>query len=201
MKWFWAMPCSNTVARPLVCEVDNFSKYDNFGFGYRAERYFYQARWIRDWPEDICFTTNKEANNGEGDDVLQTARPIPIYSQRMVEQLQAGRTCGFQFLPVAVSDFHGNGMGQYYIANCLTMRDAFDYDRSNYTRFPQDFPNEEARGKIICGTVVLRKEGLPDDRPFRLREVPSRLFVPDWFVRIFKENHFTGYSFLQIRTR
>lgn len=81
------------------------------------------------------------------------------------------------------------------------LADLFLGKRSNYTRFPQDFPNEEARGKIICRTVVLRKEGLPDDRPFRLREVPSRLFVPDWFVRIFKENHFTGYSFLQIRTR
>lgn len=53
MKWFRAMQCSNTVSKPLVCEVDNFDKYDNFGFGFRVERYFYQTKWITAWPEDI----------------------------------------------------------------------------------------------------------------------------------------------------
>lgn len=59
MKWFRVMQCSNTVSKPLVCEVDNFDKYDNFGFGFRVERYFYQAERIANWPKDISFTTNK----------------------------------------------------------------------------------------------------------------------------------------------
>lgn len=201
MKWFRAMQCSNTVSKPLVCEVDNFDKYDNFGFGFRVERYFYQTKWITDWPEDIFFTTNKEMNNGEPDDALQTARPIPIFSQRLVDQLLAKDFRGFQFLPITVLDLNRNEVGTFYIANCLNYQDAFDYEKSNYSRFPLDFPNEEARGKIICQTVVLRKSGLIDNQqPFRLKEYPHPLFVPDMFVRIFKENHFTGYSFLAVRT-
>lgn len=195
------MQCSNTVSKPLVCEVDNFDKYDNFGFGFRVERYFYQTKWITDWPEDIFFTTNKEMNNGEPDDALQTARPIPIFSQRLVDQLLAKDFRGFQFLPITVLDLNRNKVGTFYIANCLNCQDAFDYEKSNYSRFPMDFPNEEARGKIICQTVVLRKSGLIDNQqPFRLKEYPYPLFVPDTFVRIFKENHFTGYSFLAVRT-
>lgn len=201
MKWFRAMQCSNTVSKPLVCEVDNFDKYDNFGFGFRVERYFYQTKWITAWPEDIFFTTNKEMNNGEPDDALQTARPIPIFSQRLVDQLLAKDFRGFQFLPITVLDLNRNKVGTFYIANCLNCQDAFDYEKSNYSRFPMDFPNEEARGKIICQTVVLRKSGLIDNQqPFRLKEYPHPLFVPDKFVRIFKENHFTGYSFLAVRT-
>lgn len=201
MKWFRVMQCSNTVSKPLVCEVDNFDKYDNFGFGFRVERYFYQTKWITDWPEDIFFTTNKEMNNGEPDDALQSARPIPIFSQRLVDQLLAKDFRGFQFLPITVLDLNRNKVGTFYIANCLNCQDAFDYEKSNYSRFPMDFPNEEARGKIICQTVALRKSGLIDNQqPFRLKEYPHPLFVPDTFVRIFKENHFTGYSFLAVRT-
>ena len=139
------MQCSNTVSKPLVCEVDNFDKYDNFGFGFRVERYFYQTKWITDWPEDIFFTTNKEMNNGEPDDALQTARPIPIFSQRLVDQLLAKDFRGFQFLPITVLDLNRNKVGTFYIANCLNCQDAFDYEKSNYSRFPMDFPNEEAR--------------------------------------------------------
>lgn len=201
MKWFRAMPCSNTVPNPLVCEIDNFDKYDNFGFGFRVERYFYQTEWITNWLEDISFTTNKEMNNGEPDDVLQTARPIPIFSQRLVHQLLAKDFRGFQYLPITVLDLNRNKVSTFYIANCLNYQDAFDYEKSNYSRFPMDFPNEEARGKIICQTVVLRKSGLIDNQqPLRLKEYPYPLFVPDTFVRIFKENHFTGYSFLAVRT-
>lgn len=186
--------------RPLVCEVDNFNQYDNFGFGFRVERYFYQAKPITDWPDDICFTTNKEINNGTPDDVLQTGRSIPIFSQRLVEQLQAGNVCGFQFLPITVVDLNKTVLVEFYIANCLNQWDAFDYNQSKYSRFPMDFPNEEARGRIRCQTAVLRKEGLIAEQPFRLKEAPSMLFVPDKFVRIFKSNKFTGYSFLSVRT-
>ena len=201
MKWYRALPCSNTVPRPLVCEWDNFEKYDNFGFGFRVERYFRQAQPITDWPGDICFATNKEKNNGTPDDVLQTGRPIPIFSQRLVDQLLAKDFRGFQFLPITVLDLNRNKVGTFYIANCLNWQDAFDYEKSNYSRFPMDFPNEEARGKIICQTVVLRKSGLIDNQqPFRLKEYPAPLFVPDTFVRIFKSNKFTGYSFLSVRT-
>lgn len=140
-------------------------------------------------------------NNGEPDDALQTARPIPIFSQRLVDQLLAKDFRGFQFLPITVLDLNRNKVGTFYIANCLNCQDAFDYEKSNYSRFPMDFPNEEARGKIICQTVVLRKSGLIDNQqPFRLKEYRHPLFVPDTFVRIFKENHFTGYSFLAVRT-
>ena len=195
------MQCSNTVSKPLVCEVDNFDKYDNFGFGFRVERYFYQTKWITDWPEDIFFCVNKEMNNGEPDDALQTARPIPIFSQRLVDQLLAKDFRGFQFLPITVLDLNRNKVGTFYIANCLNCQDAFDYEKSNYSRFAMDFPNDEARGKIICQTVVLRKSGLIDNQqPFRLKEYPHPLFVPDTFVRIFKSNKFTGYSFLSVRT-
>lgn len=200
MKWYRPIPCDKTVDNPLVCELNNFELFNNFGLGRDAfsEYYFFQGKEITDWPEGVCLTTNKEDNDGIPDDVLQNKDMIPVFSQRLVDAIKEENIEGIQFLPVAVYDFHKKKIEGFYIANCTIMFDAFDYEKSRYWRFPDDFINENARGKINCSRYVLREELLKGYDVFRLEGQCRAYFVSERFVKMFRKHKFTGYSFKQV---
>lgn len=201
MKWYRPIPCDHTVKDPLVCEVDNFDRYDYFGYksSVCADLCFYQGTKIKDWPDDLYFTTQKEIYNGEPDDVLQNAQMLPVFSQRLTDAIEEAGIEGFQFLPVSVLNYDGKDVGRFYIANCLNMFDAFDYEKSVYWRFPDDFPNPDARGHINCSTFVLKAEKCSGYDVFRMEGQPRAYFVSEKFVKIFRKNKFTGYFFDPIK--
>ena len=199
MKWYRPIACDHTVKNPLVCEASNFDKYDNWGMGpYRVENYFFRGTVIENWPEDVYVTTLKEKNDGDPDDVLQNKDMIPIFSKRLVEAIQASNIDGFQFLPITVLNYKQESVGEFFIANCTIMFDAFDYEKSTYWRFPADFPNPEARGLVNCSKFVLHKELLDGHDVFRMEGQRRAYFVSEKFVKLFKKGHFTGYSFKQV---
>lgn len=199
MKWYRPIPCDHTVENPLVCEASNFALYNNWGAGpYRVENYFFQGKLISDWPDGVYVTTEKEKNDGIPDDVLQNSYMIPIFSRRLVDAIVSEEIKGFQFLPIDVLDFHKKNVGEYYIANCTTMIDAFDYGRSIYHRFPDDFINPDARGRITCSKFVLIENKLDGHDIFRMEGQPRAYFVSEKFVRMFRKHKFTGYSFQKV---
>ena len=199
MKWYRPIPCDCTVTNPLICDTFNFPEFvlDKAG-PYRVENYFFQGKLISNWPEDIHIGTEDETCDGIPDDVLQNAAMIPIFSKRLVETLISNRIDGFQFLPVNVLNYRKERVGTFYIANCIIMIDAFDYERSTYTRFPEDWINPEARGRIVSSKFVLREAALHGIDVFRMKGQPRAYFVSDRFVKLFRKHNFTGYSFLRV---
>lgn len=201
MRWYRPIPGDCSVENPLICEASNFEQYNYWGKGpYRVENYFFQGKPIDNWPGDVFLTTNKEKNDGTPDDVLQNSYMIPIFSQRLVDTLIDTEIKGFQFLPISVLNYYKDPVGLFYIANCTTEVDAFDYERSTYRRFPDDHINPEARGKITCSKFVLVEEKTVGYDVFRLKGQNRVYFVSERITKLFNEFHFTGYSFDRIAT-
>lgn len=200
MKWYRPIPGDNTVENPLICESNNFSMYHNFGLAPNSfvEYYFFQGQEIINWPEGVSVTTSKKENDGIPDDVLQNKDMIPIFSQRLVDAIEEENIEGFQFLPISVLDYRKKEKEEFFIANCIRMFDAFDYEKSRYWRFPDDFINEKARGKINCSKFVLREEMILAGDVFRLEGQCRVCFVSERFVKMFQRHKFTGYSFKQV---
>ena len=199
MKWYRPIPCDCTVDNPLICDTSNLSQYSLGTFGpHRIENHFLQGTQIVNWPDGVYFTTEDKECNGIPDDVLQNAFMIPIFSSRLVELLKSSGIQGFQFLPIEVFNYDNESMGSFYIANCTNMVDAFDYEHSRYTRFPDDWINPEARGTIICSKYVLRSEALEGLDVFRLEGQRRAYFVSERFVKVFRKHKLTGYSFLRV---
>lgn len=196
MKWYRPIDCDNTVDNPLVCESSNFCDYNNFGQGnHWVEGYFYQGKEITDWQDGVFITTLKEENDGIPDDVVQNSYMIPVFSRKLVDAIIEAGITGFQFLPIDVLNFRQQKVGEHFIANCTTMIDAFDYEKSTYHRFPDDFINPNARGKVVASKFVLISEKLTDVDVFRLQGQERACFVSEKFVKLFRKNRFTGYSF------
>lgn len=201
MVWYRPISCDHTVSNPLVCEKSNFSQYNYFGWGKgTVENHFYQGHAIIEWPDDVRLSTEKADNDGIPDDVLQTAWPIPIFSERLVDAIQGQKLTGFQFLPITVLHFNGESAGAFYIANCTEMYAAFNFEQSEYFRFPNDFVNPDARGKIVARKFVLEKGKILNADAFRLQEESGAFFVSQSFVDMFRANDFSGYTFQKIKT-
>ena len=199
MKYYRAIEGKHVLDNPLVCETSNFSKYNNFGAAkFRVERYFYQGKVIKDWPSDIYMSTDKEKNDGTPDDVLRNSYMIPVFSVRVINALTECGIEGFQYLPVTIYGYNMKKKYKYYIANCINAVTALDFDKSIYHRFPDDFVNPDARGKIVCQKFVLNADCINNVDVFRISEQLSALFVSEKVVKIFNKNKFTGYSFIGI---
>lgn len=200
MKFYRPMQCDNAVENPLVCERSNIAQLCNLkDYLYVINTYFSHGKEIANWPKGVYFTTQKEENDGEPDDVLQNGYGLPIFSKRLVKAICDAEIEGFQFLPVTVMDYGGKSVRPYYIANCLNMFDAFDPDKSGYNKIPDDFVNPSARGKIICYRFVLIAEKIESCDVFRIPGQINAYFVSDKFVKMFRKNSFSGYSFDEVR--
>lgn len=193
MNWYQPIECDNTVKKPLVCEIDNFEEN---GFN---EWDFLKGEKQETWNAKIYFKTNEEENDGNPDDALQTAAMIPIYSKRLVEKLDEAGIEGIQYLPVTVLKYNGESAGEFYIANFLNFIEAFDYEKSKYSIYGNDYTVPEKRGKV-SGAIkyVLKEESLEGFDIIRLKEFSLRFFVSEKFKKIFTKNKFTGYSFRKV---
>ena len=193
MKWYDPMECDNTVKEPLVCDFNNLSEN-----GYSKYSFFTGMR-IDNWKSNIFFQAKKKRNNGEPDDVLQSATMLPIYSPRMINALKLGGIEGIQYLPIEILQSSGEITEGFCIANILNLVGAFDEEKSVFRRFSRDFPNPNVRGKITgIRKSVLRKEMLTGCDIIRLKESNLCIYVSEKFKDIFEQNGFTGYSFSEI---
>ena len=145
-------------------------------------------------------TTENEDYDGIPDDCLQNAWMIPAYSERLVHAINNEEIEGFQFLPVTVYSYKRQQKFHYYIANCKNIVSALNTGLSSYHIFPDDFPNPEARGKIVLKKIVVNSESINGYEIFRLAEEPPKLIVSEKFTRLFKRNKFTGYAFQAIES-
>jgi hypothetical protein len=191
--WYLPIECDNTVKRPLVCDYSNF---EEFGFN---ETDFKSGKEITDWPESIVFRATEVRYDGTPDDALQNSFMIPVFSQKLKEIMERGLVRRIQYLPVNVQGVYGNAFPGFYIANILSVIEAFDYGNSQYSIFPDDFPNPNVRGRIAgVRKFVLRSSELSGDEIFRLAEYKRRFFVNETVKNLFTDNKFSGYSFIQV---
>ena len=194
MKWFQPIECDNTINNPMVCDYDNLEEcgYDEWSFK--------TGQKITNWNEKIIFHVKKKSNDGEPDDVLQTSSMLPIYSRKLINELKANRIEGIQYLPIKIIKFNNDILNNFIIANIINFISAFDYDKSEYQRFRDDFPNPNVRGKISSvKNFVLYKDKLKGMDIIRLAEYEQRFFISEKFKDIFEKNKFTGYSFREIQ--
>jgi len=193
MKWFKPIPCDNTVKDPLVCDFDSFEEH---GFN---EEDFRSGQKIGHWNKNIFMQAKKKKNDGDPDDALQNYRMIPIYSERLIQELNKKDITGIQYLPIKIMRPNNICLSGFCIANFLNYVDAFDYERSVYDRFSNDFPNPNVRGEI-AGILryVLKEAKLKDMDVIRLKEYNQSFFVSERFKKIFEHNKFTGYSFKEV---
>lgn len=196
MIWYQPIECDNTVNHPLVCDFSNFEDYG------LEEVDFKLGKVINNWSMEIYFKTTSEKYDGEPDDVLQNAFMLPIYSQRLKESLEKIGILGIQYLPVKVIGFNGDSHGTFYIANIINFFEAFDYEKSIYNVFSDDFPNPHVRGKIAgVKKYNLRNTNIFACDIFRLAEYKQRFFVSGKIKNLFSENGYTGYSFVEVSCR
>lgn len=193
MKWFQPIECDNTVKKPLVCDYGNFEQH-----GY-DEHSFKVGKRIANWDEEFYIKATDNKCNGAPDDALQNSYMLPIYSERLINELNRVDIQGIQYLPIKILNYHNELHNGYKIANFLNFVEAFDYEKSVYNKFPQDFPNPNVRGQI-AGVMkfVLKKEMLCGLDIIRLKEYKRRFFVSEIFVDVFEKNNFTGYSFKEV---
>jgi len=193
MRWYQPIECDNTVKKPLVCDYSNFQE-----FSYDEED-FKTGKEIFEWPSEIYMKANQRKYDGNPDDVLQNAYMIPVYSEKLMDKLIKTDIKGIQYLSIRVIDFKESMKEKFYIANFHNFIEAFDYSKSIYNRFSDDFPNPNVRGAIAgVRKFVLLREKLKDFDIIRLKEYNQRFFVSERFVDLFEKNHFTGYSFKEV---
>jgi hypothetical protein len=193
MKWYKPISCDNTVKNPLVCDYTNIEDY---GFD---EWSFFAGGKINNWNNDIIFQAKKKKNDGDPDDVLQNAEMLPIYSEKLIKELNKTEIEGIQYLSVNILKFDGKSIDGFSIVNFLNKIEALDYDKSDYNNFSVDFPNPNVRGKIAgVKKYVLKKNKLAGFDIVRLADYEQAFFVSEKFKELFERNKFTGYSFKEI---
>lgn len=191
--WYKPIACDNTVKNPLICDYSNF---EEFGFD---EYDFKSGKEIANWPESIVFQATEKRYDGDPDDVLQNGFMIPIFSQRVKDSLENAGIKGIQYLPVTVKGERGNTFPGFYIANILHLVEAFDYENSKYSTFPDNFPNPNVRGKLAgVRKYILRSAEISDYDIFRLAEYNLTYFVSSQMKELFLDKKFSGYSFVQV---
>jgi hypothetical protein len=193
MRWYQPIECDNSVEKPLVCDFSNFEDYnydeDDFKIG----------KSFCNWPNDIFMKANQKKYDGIPDDVLQNAYMIPVFSKRLKDELTNAKINGIQYLRIKVINFNDVEQKTFYIANFLNYIEAFNYTKSIYNRFGNDFPNPNVQGKIAgVRKFVLLKEQLKNFDIIRLNEYNLSFFVSERFVDVFGKNDFSGYSFNEI---
>jgi len=194
MKWFQPIECDNTVKNPLVCNNDNLEQY-----GFQEDDFIIGKR-IKDWRDVISFRATDKKHDGKPDDVLQNHLMLPIYSDRLTSELMKEEINGIQYLPIRVLRPKNNEIKGFAIANIINFVEAFNYKKSDYTRFEDDFPNPTVRGKIaMVDNFVLYKNKLVGMDIIRLKDYNQRIFISENVKTIFDKNNFTGYSFREIK--
>lgn len=193
MKWFQPIECDNTVKKPLVCDYDNLEEY---GFDQYS---FKTGIIINNWNMNIFMQAKAKRYSGNPDDALQNYLMIPIYSERFRVTLGNAGIEGIQYLPIKVLRSNTDSIDGFCIANILNFIEAFDYEKSDYDRFDEDFPNPNVRGEISgVRRFVLKKEKLNALDIIRLKEYELSFFVSEKFKEVFERNKFTGYSFREV---
>ncbi|MBN2894050.1 MAG: hypothetical protein JXL97_19425 [Bacteroidales bacterium] len=193
MKWYQVFECDNTVKNPLVCDIDNFEK---FGID---ETIFKLGKKVEIDKNILRIQSSNPNDDGEPDDALQSHLMIPIFSKRLITELETANIKGIQYIPINVFQSNDDAIEGYCIANLLFFISAFDYEKSIYNRFRDNFPNIAKRGKIAgVKKFVLKKNKLYDVDIIRLEDYKQRFFVSEKFKNIFESNKFTGYSFKEI---
>jgi hypothetical protein len=193
LKWYHPIPCDNTVKNPLVCDYSNLEDngYDKWSF--------LTGEQSKSWNQEYFLQAKKKKNDGKPDDVLQNYLMLPIYSERLIQELVKENIQGIQYLPIHVLRPNNESLTGFAIANLLNFFDALDHNLSNYTRFSDDFPNPNVRGQIAGITkFVLKKDKLLGIDMFRLKEYEQSIFVSEKFKDLFERNKFTGYSFEEV---
>src|SRR6266567_5273125 len=169
MKWYKPISCDKTVKNPLVCDYDNLEEY---GF---TEWDFLKGNRIANWVNGVVFKAIKAKNDGAPDDALQNSSMLPIYSKRLIEELNKLAISGIQLLPVDVVRPDCGMLEGFAIANFTSFIAALNYEKSEYTRFSNDFPNPSVRGEIAGITkYVLNSDKLVGLDIFRLKDYKRR---------------------------
>ena len=193
MKWFQPLECDNTVENPLVCDYDNL---EDIGFN---ENDFKMGKRIERWDNNVFFQAKEKEDDGEPDDALQSSSMLPIYSERLVNELKKEKINGIQYLPARILRPNNMEIKGFSLVNILNFIKAFNYEKSNYNRFRDDFPNPKVQGKLAGVTkYVLHKDKLLGMDIIRLADYKQSFFVSEKIKMIFERNNFTGYSFKEI---
>jgi hypothetical protein len=192
MKWFDVIPKSSR--KIMFCEEDNLEELgldeDTFKTGMPID--------IDD--KKIIYRVKNKKQDGIPEDCLGCMGLLPLFSSRLIAALEKEGIGGFQYIPMEVYNYSDELIPGYCMANITITRDALDIEKSNIMRFPDDWSDESLRGKLwVVLKYVLKQEALvgidvcrlPDDRNF---------IVSERFRKVFSENRFTGYAFMELVT-
>lgn len=191
MRWYWPVDCDNTVSTPLVAET-----YDLLGIEDWELR---RAQRIENWNNEAWLQARNRRNDGDPDDVLQSALDLPIYSSRLQEALSLAGVTGIQYLPVRVLRPSGEPIAGYAIANILNVVPALNARSSIVQYYGNDRPHRKGDVRSIRQVVLIAKNLVGYD-VIRLAEYNVRIYVSERFKRAFEDAGCTGYSFHEVRT-
>ena len=154
---------------------------------------------VHEWTGQAWVQPSTPDDDGDPEDVLQTRFYLPIYSKRLQNELSHVDITDMQYLPLHVRHYDGAEIAGFAIANVLDNVAAFDFQRSRYRRYPDDYFMESKRNALFSiQEAVLRSDAIAGRNIVRLQEFRSSIFVSELFVSIFTKNQFTGYSFSEV---
>jgi hypothetical protein len=192
-KWYDVTECDNTVDDPLVTDTDELHGINEDDLS--------DGRIITNWDPKSWIQATKAEWDGVPDDALQSHLWPPIYSYRLRNAIEAASIKGIQWLPINVLHRDGSSAGLFFVANILNMRPALDEERSDLTRYEEDYFIETRRGKVSgIWKPVLKKSELAQVDIIRLQQFTVAIFVSQKFKELFEQGRFTGWSFTEVET-
>jgi hypothetical protein len=194
MIWYWVISCDNANEDPLVADRGDLGQFEEWSFRCQGK--------IEHWPGTAIIQSSSAANDGDPDDALQTYLGLPVFSARLRRKLELAGINTIQYLPIRVLDSRHQQILGYSIANILSCCDALNQEESKISRYRDDWIVPERRGEISgIMKAVLHSEALEGLDIIRLQNFDPSIYVSGHFKKVFEENGFTGYSFVEVKVR
>jgi hypothetical protein len=157
---------------------------------------FSKGEQIENWRSSAWIKSKSPEEDAPPDDGLVNHLAVLIFSSRMRLTMEGAGILGIQHLAIRVFKSDGCEYPGYSIANILNLRSSRDYDRSDFSVFPEDYFWATDRGRISSlRTAVLKRSTLQDLDILRLEGFRHAVFVSRRFVDLYTNHCFTGYSF------
>jgi hypothetical protein len=165
---------------------------------------FTSGQQIFEWDANSILRSTKLNNDGLPDDMLANVFHLPVFSQRLRDNLSRKRVGidNIQYLPIRVAQSSGIEFQGFMIANVVTTIPALCREKSfllstNDNEIDQTTGQPKVTG---VGKAALFASLLQGHDMIRVLEFLRPLFVSERFVNAFQDAGFTGATFSKVVT-
>lgn len=189
MKYYTAITDGDNKPEPFIAEVP--------GECWKLSDILTDGCYIEEWPENIDLTSCQE---GSFETKLANDQDWLIFSDEAIQIFKKNKIKGLQYLPITIYHRNEIALERYkHVTNITDSINCLDMEKSKYKLRGNDFPIPNKRGEIAwIEHVVLRRALLGDLDVFRIANFEPEIIVTEKFVKLYKDNAFSGMSFERV---